>query len=156
MNLGQIVYAEHTTTFQQCCADLEPMFYLTKIQYGINVVCVCYQCCMPANIQYCANVAGSNIDNGIVCGNAEIQSSFSAPEQHWQFPSKPFNLLRQTRYNEATDVFKIPDVCNFFMPRNDYASLSHIFHKCKLQQPYFRPTTQKILAELNKMLTDFQ
>lgn len=100
-------------------------------------------------------------DKKIICGHREITSSFAAPEQLWPFPGTTFNLTAMPKYDEKTDIWKVPNVCEHFL--GSYANhkvvkymLFEIHKLCKSKKPDDRPSATAIknmyIESLNKIL----
>lgn len=93
----------------------------------------------------------------IKCGRREIKSSFVAPEQLWK-KSEPFQINQMNGYNEKVDVWKIPDVCNYFLDGPEFELLQYklftIHRKCKDSDPNNRPSTKQ-LVDLYKNIRSF-
>eukprot|EP00105_Crassostrea_gigas_P028094 XP_011449637.2 PREDICTED: protein O-mannose kinase [Crassostrea gigas] len=51
---------------------------------------------------------------GIKCGKRELEGEFVAPEQKWTDATE-FNDTEMQTYDEKTDIWKVPDVCNCFL-----------------------------------------
>ena len=93
---------------------------------------------------------------GVKCGSRQLFGSFVAPEQLWHSSSQPFDDQLMREYDHKTDIWKIPDVCHWFLnlSRNqEFESslqliennLIDIHNRCKSIDPQKRPTTQQIL-----------
>jgi len=100
-------------------------------------------------------------NNNITCGNRELQGDFIAPEQLWPYKNKPFDPSKMPGYNEKTDIWKIPDVCSFFLG-NDKDSkivqyhLYEIHKECKNMDPHNRPNAVALLRKYNTVLHYFE
>lgn len=97
--------------------------------------------------------------NGIHCGKRELSGKFIAPEQVWPFPEKEFNIDEMPLYDEKTDIYKVPDVCNWFLGDSPVADiikykLFHIHQSCKNFDPSKRPSADIILKTYEKILND--
>ena len=76
----------------------------------------------------------------IKCGHREIGGDFVAPEQLWPYPHKKFIEKEMPPYDEKTDIWKIPSVCNHFLGSMTNAitlklHLLHIHSKCQEEDP---------------------
>lgn len=86
--------------------------------------------------------------SGIVCGHRQLRGDLIAPEQIWQFRDKPFNAELMPPYDEKIDIWRIPDVCEYFLSElSDILrfSLIGIHKKCKLPDPALRPSAAEVL-----------
>jgi len=88
----------------------------------------------------------------IICGHKEISGEFIAPEQLWPFEDESFDEQKMPGYDEKTDVWKIPDVCNELLRGCRGATglklkLFNIHSKCKLISPKDRITSEQVLQE---------
>ncbi|NXE55456.1 SG196 kinase, partial [Casuarius casuarius] len=95
----------------------------------------------------------------VKCGHRELQGEFVAPEQHWPHGEEvPFDDDLMPPYDEKTDIWKIPEVSNFFLGHvegSDIARL-HLFDihaACKKEDPAERPSAQEVLDTYRKVLT---
>jgi len=87
---------------------------------------------------------------GVKCGHRQLYGDFVAPEQLWPYEDKPFNDDLMPSYDEKTDIWKIPDVCNHLLGTSDYASflqfhLHKVHKRCKEVYPKRRPTAEEVL-----------
>ena len=87
--------------------------------------------------------------NGIKCGSRQIFGTFAAPEQHWPYLDRPFNDSKMPVYNEKIDIWKIPDVCAWFLKFSSdseflLARLKPIHIQCKQIDPSARPSAAKV------------
>lgn len=93
----------------------------------------------------------------IKCGRREIKSSFVAPEQLWK-NSEPFQIEKMDGYNEKIDIWKIPDVCNYFLDGPEFELLQYrlfsIHLKCKDSDPNNRPSAKQLLDLYKNIKTD--
>ena len=86
----------------------------------------------------------------IRCGHRQIYGDFPAPEQRWPYNDHNFTDLEMPPYDEKTDIWKIPDVCSFFLddvPGSDGVRfhLFKIHRQCKEHSPDLRPTAKEVL-----------
>ncbi|NXU51069.1 SG196 kinase, partial [Turnix velox] len=95
----------------------------------------------------------------VKCGHRELQGEFVAPEQRWPYGEEvPFEDDLMPPYDEKTDIWKIPDVSNFFLGHvegSDVVRL-HLFDihaACKRKDPTERPSAQEVLDTYRKVLT---
>lgn len=100
-------------------------------------------------------VDGAN--GGIHCGNKQLTSTFIAPEQAWPFLEKAYSIKEMPLYDEKTDIYKIPDVCNWFLGHSPDADilkykLFNLHKSCKNFDPAKRPTAAIILETYEKIL----
>ena len=52
---------------------------------------------------------------GIKCGSRQLFGSFVAPEQLWHKNDVPFDDNQMREYDHKTDIWKIPEVCDWFL-----------------------------------------
>ena len=99
--------------------------------------------------------------NAIKCGPRQLFGEFVAPEQLWPHKERHFIDSEMPSYDEKTDVWKIPDVCNFFVkdfPGSDVLRL-HLFKvhaQCKRKKPEKRPSSDEILEQYRSIATRLQ
>lgn len=96
---------------------------------------------------------------GITCGEKEINGYFAAPEQRWIFKERPFNLSLMKKYDEKTDIWKIPHVCNHLLGK-EKAAVSVKFHlfpinkKCLQNESFSRPRASEVLSYYKSIYND--
>lgn len=97
----------------------------------------------------------------IKCGHRELSGDFVAPEQRWQLDNMPFDDSIMPGYDEKTDIWKIPDVCDHFL--GDVTGADnlrfHLFgvHKqCKQIDPGLRPTAEDVVMKYLRVPENFQ
>ncbi|XP_064115078.1 protein O-mannose kinase-like [Macrobrachium nipponense] len=99
-------------------------------------------------------------EQGIVCGHKELDGSFIAPEQKWPYPKEEFKEEMMIPYNEKSDIWKISDVCNYFIG-NSEESIAFKYHlypihfKCRRKIPNLRPTASEVIQFYNKVLYEY-
>lgn len=96
----------------------------------------------------------------IKCGHRQLFGDFVAPEQLWPF-EEDFNDEAMPGYDEKSDIWKVPNVCEFFLGKHKKSqSLQyHLFkiHKqCKSVNPADRPTAKNILMEYIRIKKEFK
>ncbi|NWV01169.1 SG196 kinase, partial [Upupa epops] len=95
----------------------------------------------------------------VKCGHRELWGEFVAPEQRWPYGAEvPFEDALMPPYDEKTDIWKIPDVSNFFLGHVEGSDIVrlHLFDihaKCKKEDPAERPSAQEVLDTYRKVLT---
>ena len=100
-------------------------------------------------------------DEKIICGHKQLFGNFIAPEQSWPFESRDYNQILMPPYDEKTDVWKIPDVCHYFLGSH-YSSqklrsrLDDIHKQCKVIKPTKRITAREVLKFYRKIFTTFE
>ena len=105
-------------------------------------------------------VVGENSHRSTVkCGHREIFGDFAAPEQLWPFDDKEFDDRLMPGYDQKTDIWKIPDVCGYFLSdRPDCRSIVYrlvkIHNRCKSLDPNLRPTAKEVLDNYRAVWTD--
>lgn len=95
----------------------------------------------------------------IVCSQKELHGKFIAPEQSWPFSHyKMFNPDDQPGYFYTTDIWKVPDVTQYFLGTSkesekvlNYLVLIH--RKCKSKDYLQRPSVKEILKEYETIWT---
>ena len=95
----------------------------------------------------------------IKCGHRELFGDFVAPEQLWPFPNTEFADEEMLFYDERTDIWKIPDVCDFFLGDGAGSDLLrfHLFSvhkKCKQKNPDFRPSASEVVKHYKRVLEE--
>ncbi|NWH72259.1 SG196 kinase, partial [Piaya cayana] len=95
----------------------------------------------------------------VKCGHRELRGDFVAPEQRWPYGEEvPFEDDLMPPYDEKTDIWKIPDVTNFFLGHVEGSDIVrlHLFDihaACKKMDPAERPSAQQVLDTYRKVLT---
>lgn len=92
----------------------------------------------------------------IRCGRQRIYGDFPAPEQLWPYEDNSTDPEMLPPYDEKTDIWKIPDVCSFFLdsvPGSDGVRfhLFKIHRQCKEDKPALRPTAKAILEKYQEV-----
>lgn len=107
-------------------------------------------------------VNNDDIYNNVVCGSRELVGDFVAPEQLWPYPNRPFSASEQPPYNEKVDIWKMPDVCEYFLGDDDNDAeivkynLFAIHKRCKSLNPFERPTAAEVFDAYNSVLEKFR
>ena len=87
---------------------------------------------------------------GVRCGLRTLSGNFIAPEQ--------LSVGQENYYDEASDIFKIPDVCSYFLRNVRQSRLRErmllLFKKCKSANPFARPSASAFLNWLHKLLNE--
>lgn len=96
----------------------------------------------------------------IKCGRREVFGGLAAPEQIWPYENETFDDERMTPYDEKTDIWKIPDVCNYFLQdvkdsRGIRLRLLTVHQRCKEPQPQFRPSAGEILRNYRQIMDEY-
>ena len=96
---------------------------------------------------------------GIKCGHRQLFGDFVAPEQLWT-QSGHFNDTLMNTYDEQIDIWRIPDMCSFFLgPGSSSHSINfHLFniHKqCKNHNPHQRPSAKQVQREYQRIWNIF-
>nr|XP_006125421.1 protein O-mannose kinase [Pelodiscus sinensis]XP_025041575.1 protein O-mannose kinase [Pelodiscus sinensis] len=95
----------------------------------------------------------------VKCGHRELQGEFVAPEQLWPYGEKvPFEDDLMPPYDEKTDIWKIPDVSNFFLGHVEGSDIVrfHLFDihaACKKKNPAERPSAELVMNTYRNVLT---
>lgn len=97
---------------------------------------------------------------GIKCGKRELEGEFVAPEQKYT-GATDFDDTEMQTYNEKTDIWKVPDVCNFFLDSGPEATrlqlkLLDIHMACKSSSPRDRPTAMQLMLTYRNLLTQIK
>ncbi len=92
----------------------------------------------------------------IKCGHRELFGDFVAPEQVWPFPDRDFTDQDMPAYDEKTDIWKIPNICEHFVGNipNADSLLFHLFkihRQCKSIDPSERPTAAQVVQKYVKV-----
>ncbi|XP_041370080.1 protein O-mannose kinase-like [Gigantopelta aegis] len=104
-----------------------------------------------------------NSPSGITakCGHHEITGDFVAPEQLWPFDDQEFIDDDMPGYDERTDIWKIPQVCDSFI--GDVVGSTtlklHLFNintKCKDVNPQNRPSSEEVFKEYENIWRTFK
>uniref|UniRef100_A0A8C8S9C0 Protein O-mannose kinase n=1 Tax=Pelusios castaneus TaxID=367368 RepID=A0A8C8S9C0_9SAUR len=104
-------------------------------------------------------LVNKNIGSLVKCGHRELQGEFVAPEQLWPYgEGVPFEDDLMLSYDEKTDIWKIPDVSNFFLGHVEGSDVVrfHLFDihaACKQKNPADRPSAQMVMDTYRKVLT---
>lgn len=97
------------------------------------------------------------LNNGTIkCGSRQLEGDFVAPEQLWPYPNEPFNDTLMPPYNEKIDIWKIPDVCSWFIKLSSNGqqlidSLTILHNQCKQPDPNLRPNSSTVYQEYLKV-----
>ena len=106
------------------------------------------------------------VDGGVKCGRRQLLGSFVAPEQLWQ-RDEPFNDSALNGYDHKTDIWKIPDVCHWFLTsepnQSEFSSsvesieneLKDTINGCKSVDPSDRPSARQVLQSYAKAFENF-
>lgn len=100
-----------------------------------------------------------DLTEGVLCGSRELVGELVAPEQVWPYPDKAFDINQMSPYDEKTDIFKIPDICNWFLGNNSEVDIVkykvfHIHRECKNIHPHERPTAEAVIRAYRTILKD--
>lgn len=96
----------------------------------------------------------------IKCGHRELYGDFIAPEQQWPYDDQEFSDAKMPGYNEKTDIWKIPDLCEYFLGTVSGSDplrfkLFKIHQNCKDVKPEKRPSANEVLNEYITAQEDF-
>ena len=89
----------------------------------------------------------------VVCSQEQLVGDFVAPEQKWPYSHlKMFNSEEQPGYDQASDIWKIPDITRYILgnSRESRKILHYLFiihQKCKTLDHLQRPTARDVLKE---------
>ena len=92
---------------------------------------------------------------GIKCGHQQLFGDFVAPEQLWTQSGRFRDSLMST-YNEQVDIWKIPDVCSYFLGSHgsSHSIKFHLFNihkRCKHVDPTLRSSAREVLREYHRI-----
>ncbi|RWS29302.1 protein O-mannose kinase-like protein [Leptotrombidium deliense] len=157
--------------FKFCVSFLKVINFLHNSPNGVRVMCdsnslekLLSQFLITSDL----NLVANDLDalpvvrgDGIKCGHREIKGNFVAPEQLWPFPEKHFNDSEMPFYNEKVDIWKIPDVCNWFLSFCNTSEqlkkeINIIHFKCKSRDAKLRPTASEVLRLYKKIAVTFK
>jgi glycoprotein-mannosyl O6-kinase len=88
----------------------------------------------------------------------ELHGYFPAPEELWPY-NGTYQASKMPFYDEKIEIWKIPDVCLFFLGDASYAlevkrSLKDIHTQCKNKDPRKRPSADDVLQIYIRVLRD--
>jgi glycoprotein-mannosyl O6-kinase len=96
----------------------------------------------------------------IKCGHRRIWGDFVAPEQLWPYDGhQQFDDANMPPYDEKTDIWKIPEICDYFLGdvQGSDAVRFHLFaihRQCQELKPSLRPTAEEILETYSSLLDE--
>ena len=95
------------------------------------------------------------------CGHREITGDFVAPEQLWPFDDQDFSDAHMPGYDEKTDIWKIPQVCDFLIGNVTGSAMLklHLFNinaKCQDVDPQNRPSSEEVFKEYENVWRAFK
>jgi len=150
--------------FKLCLSYLEIINYLHTSPAGVRVMCdsnslekILSQYLVDEDLNLIANDLDAIPEvtkGGVLCGKKPLSGSFVAPEQHWTYYDQPFYYTKMPRYDQKVDIWKIPDVCEWFLnlcnsKEEDYDTLNKglktIRQKCKQVDPKLRPSSVEVI-----------
>lgn len=158
--------------FSLCINYVELLVFLHNSSLGIRVMCdsndlnkTLNQLLVTVDLQLILNDLDALpeviLPNGkIKCGHREITGDFAAPEQRWPFDNRLFDNGELLPYDEKSDVWKIPDICQHFL-RNHPDTQALVFHlfkihqKCKIENPELRASALDVLLEYKEIHKKF-
>ena len=163
-----------TTRFRLCMRYVEILAYLHDSPIGTRVMCdsndlqkTLSQFLLTSNLSIVVNdldalpQVNHSAGIGIKCGHWELFGEFVAPEQLWPNDERDFIDSEMPSYDEKTDVWKIPDVCEFFI--GDFSGSDvlrlHVFKvhaQCKREKAGERPTSNEVLEQYRSIATILQ
>ncbi|KAG8195463.1 hypothetical protein JTE90_002635 [Oedothorax gibbosus] len=100
-----------------------------------------------------------DLGDGVICGQKAITGTFVAPEQLWPYENEEYDPEKMPPYDEKTDIYKIPDVCNWFLGNSSEADilkykLFKVHKNCKHSDPKKRPNATMVLDVYERILKD--
>lgn len=156
-------------SFKFCISYAEIVTFVHNSPIGTRVMCdtnelgkVHHQLLVTNGWQLVLNdvdampLVNGTTDVRVVCGSQELRGSFVAPEQRWPYADRPFARSDQPPYDEKVDIWKMPDVCDYFLGDDGSAEAIkyHLFaiHKrCKSPNPFERPAAAEVLLAYNSV-----
>lgn len=154
------------TRFNMCINFIEVLNFLHNSPVGTAVMCdansldkMLSQFLIADDFHLIANDLDALpvVDrNGIKCGKKQIFGTFVAPEQLWPHKNKTFDDKDMPHYDEKIDIWKVPDVCQFFIGNVRGGNilsfyLFEINKLCKDALPKKRPNSKHLLLEFRKI-----
>ena len=152
--------------FQLCISYVQVVHFLHSGPLGTRVMCdsndlnkLLSQFLVNPDLTLVANDLDAlpqvHKGRGVKCGHRELFGDFVAPEQLWPY-DEPYNDELMPSYDEKTDIWKVPDVCNHFLGSSDDTSyiqfhLHKIHKRCKNFNPQERPSAVDILDYYKKI-----
>ena len=148
-----------------CIGYVEILNFLHRSPLGIRVMCdsndlqkTLAQYLLRSNLELLVNdldaLPETNESSGLLikCGHRRIYGEFPAPEQLWPYDDRDFDEADIPPYDEKTDIWKIPDVCDYFLGdvEGSDAVRFHLFaihKKCKEESPCQRPNADEVLLK---------
>uniref|UniRef100_T1IIC7 Tyrosine-protein kinase catalytic domain-containing protein n=1 Tax=Strigamia maritima TaxID=126957 RepID=T1IIC7_STRMM len=155
-------FKSHNTTavrFSLCLNYAQALLFLHDHPKGTRIMCdssqlgkVLHQYLITNSLELILSdldaVPLLESDSKLVCGNRILNGDLLAPEQQWTLESDEFSADKLNRYDEKTDIWKIPDVCNYILADHNDIIGYHLFdihNKCKDQRPEKRPTANQVV-----------
>lgn len=90
----------------------------------------------------------------IKCGHRQLGGDFVAPEQLWSYDTE-FRDEEMPPYDEKSDIWKIPDMCSYFIDRSDAVKIKldlfSVHSSCKEGQASSRPSAADVLQEYERV-----
>lgn len=155
--------------FQLCIDYVEILYFLHNSTLGTRVMCdsndlakTLSQYLITEDLHIVVNDLDAlpQVDVGkkrlVKCGHRELFGDFVAPEQLWPYEDKNFTDGEMPGYNQKTDIWKIPDVCNAILGTGTKAAstklrLLHTHSLCKSEDPIKRPTAAEVLMDYHQV-----
>lgn len=164
------------TRLQLCLSFVRVLDYLHSSPIGTRVMCdsnsvekMLSQFLVTQNLELVANDLDALPDAnkiGVKCGRRQLFGTFVAPEQLWPYQNQRFDDARMPSYDEKTDIWKVPEVCEWILNipgsvEGEELSilvnkLDEIHGRCKSLYPRYRPTASDICQFYEKMLEIFE
>ena len=166
-------YNTHKLRFDLCVQYAKIIQFLHNSPYGTRVMCdsnglekTLSQFLVTTDLWLLANDLDAlpkvNRTKGqlIKCGHRQLHGDFVAPEQLWSRDDLPFSDAEMPGYDEKTDIWKIPDVCQHFLGSAQGADnlrfhLFKIHKQCKQIDAEDRPSADEIVAEYQRVQLEF-
>ncbi|XP_013397922.1 protein O-mannose kinase [Lingula anatina] len=167
-------YNNIATRFRLCIRYAEITAFLHSSPSGVRVMCdtndlnkTLDQFLLTNDLNIVVNDLDAlpqvDKENGklVKCGHRELFGEFVAPEQLWPFEDRNFTDSEMPGYDEKTDIWKMPDMCDFFLGTSKEAEavkfhLFSIHKKCKREEPQLRPSAADVLSEYNRVWKELE
>ena len=156
--------------FKLCINYAEILSYLHNSPAGVRVMCdsndlqkTLGQFLLTDDLKLVVNdldalpLVNRSENGSVKCGHRQLFGDFVAPEQLWPYPDREYKDDEMPLYDEKTDIWKVPDVCNYFLGSVDGAEnikfhLFKIHERCKSQDPAQRPTAQELVTHYKAVI----
>ncbi len=157
-------YQKHNTImtrFKLCISYVEAIHFLHTSPLGTRVMCdsndpqkALSQFLITPDLNLVLNDLDAlpevNTLHGLTikCGHRDLLGDGVAPEQLWPFQDEEFDYSLMPGYDEKTDIWKIPGVCDVILGAGVVSLRLHLFEihsQCLEEDPASRPSAADIL-----------